>query len=60
MWFPLIFVILLRNGMSSFGLKVIARRGLPLSVKFPYLAVSYAAVRVCIGAPMLFEGIRAS
>jgi multidrug transporter EmrE-like cation transporter len=53
MWFLLMLVILLTNGMSSFGLKVIAAWGLPASVTYPYLTVWYAAGFVCIAAPML-------
>jgi len=53
MWFLLMVVILLTNGMSSFGLKVLAVWGLPSSIKYPYLTLWYAAGLVCIGAPML-------
>jgi multidrug transporter EmrE-like cation transporter len=60
MWFLLMLIILLTNGMSAFGLKVIAGWALPGSVKFPYLAIWYAAGLVCIGVPMLLKGIRLS
>lgn len=58
MWFLLMLVILLTNGMSAFGLKVIAGWGLPGTVKFPYLTVWYAAGLVIIGVPMLLKGVR--
>ena len=43
MWFALMLLILLTNGMSAYGLKVIAEWGLPEATRFPYLAVWYAA-----------------
>lgn len=58
MWFLLMLVILLTNGMSAFGLKVIAGWGLPGTVKFPYLTLWYAAGLVIIGVPMIFKGVR--
>ena len=58
MWFLLMLVILLTNGMSAFGLKVIAGWGLPETVKFPYLTIWYAAGLASIGVPMLFKGLR--
>ncbi len=58
MWFLLMLVILLTNGMSAFGLKVIAAWGLPQSAKFPYLAVWYAAGFACIALPMFIKGGR--
>ncbi len=54
MWFLLMLVILLTNGMSAFGLKVIAAWELPETIKFPYLAVWYAAGLAGLGVPMLF------
>ncbi len=58
MWFLLMLVILLTNGMSAFGLKVIASWGLPRTVKFPYLTIWFAAGLVSIGVPMIFKGVR--
>ena len=58
MWFLLMLVILLTNGMSAFGLKVIAGWGLPVTVKFPYLTVWYAAGLAIIGVPMIIRGVR--
>jgi multidrug transporter EmrE-like cation transporter len=58
MWFLLMLIILLANGMSSFGLKVLADWGLPGTVKFPYLTIWYAAGLAIIGAPMLLKGAR--
>jgi multidrug transporter EmrE-like cation transporter len=58
MWFLLMIIILLTNGMSAFGLKVIAGWALPVSVKFPYLTIWYAAGLASIGAPMVFRGVR--
>lgn len=57
-WFLLMLVILLTNGMSSYGLKVIAAWGLPETDKFPYLTVWYAAGLATIGVPILFQRIR--
>lgn len=56
-WSLLMVIILLTNGMSSFGLKVIATWALPGSNEFPYLTVWYAAGFACIGLPMLIKGI---
>jgi len=58
MWFLLMLVILLTNGMSAFGLKVIAGWALPPSVKFPYLTIWYAAGLTSIGVPMLLKGVK--
>jgi len=58
MWFLLMVVILLTNGMSAFGLKVIAGWGLPASVKYPYLAAWYAGGLAGIALPMLLKGMR--
>jgi len=51
-------VILLSNGMSAFGLKVINAWGLPESAKFPYLTLWYAGGLTVIVVPMLFKRIR--
>jgi len=51
-------VILLTNGMSAFGLKVIAGWALPETVKFPYLTIWYAAGLASIAVPMLIKGLR--
>jgi len=51
-------IILITNGMSAFGLKVLAAWGLPPNIKFPYLTIWYAAGFACIGIPMLLRGIR--
>ena len=58
MWFLLMLVILLTNGMSAFGLKMIAAWGLPESVKYPYLTVWYASGLAAIALPMLWKGMR--
>jgi len=58
MWFLLMLIILLTNGMSAFGLKVIAGWGLPGTIKFPYLTIWYAAGLAIIGVPMLLKGVR--
>lgn len=58
MWFLLMIVILLTNGMSSFGLKMLAGWQLPGGVKFPYLTVWYAAGLASLAVPMLFKGFR--
>lgn len=55
MWFVLMLVMLLANGMSAFGLKVISGWGLPETSKFPYLTVWYAAGFACIAVPMLVK-----
>lgn len=51
-------IILLTNGMSSFGLKVLPAWGLASSIKYPYLTVWYAAGLSSIGIPMLLKGVR--
>ncbi|MGO8816674.1 MAG: hypothetical protein ACLQVG_18715 [Terriglobia bacterium] len=58
MWFLLMLVILLTNGMSAFGLKMIAAWGLPETVKYPYLAAWYAGGLAAIALPMLLKGMR--
>ena len=58
MWFLLMLVILLTNGMSAFGLKMIAGWGLPQSVKYPYLTAWYAAGLLAIALPRLLKGMR--
>ena len=56
MWFLLMLIIFLTNGMSAFGLKVIAAWGLPASTTYPYLTVWYAGGFACIAVPMLVRG----
>jgi hypothetical protein len=51
-------IILLTNGLSSFGLKVIAGWGLPEAIKYPYLTAWYAAGLAIIGIPMYMRGLR--
>jgi len=58
MWLLLMLIILLTNGMSAFGLKVLSAWGLPSSIRFPYLTIWYAAGLVCIGVPMLLKRIK--
>jgi len=58
MWFLLMLVILLTNGMSAFGLKVLAGWALPETVKFPYLTIWYAAGLASIAVPALIKGLR--
>jgi multidrug transporter EmrE-like cation transporter len=58
MWFLLMLLIFLTNGMSAFGLKMIAGWGLPETVKYPYLTAWYAGGLVAIALPMLLKGIR--
>lgn len=57
MWIFLMLIILLTNGMSAFGLKVLAAWGVSPTVKYPYLAIWYAAGLACIGLPMILKGI---
>ena len=57
-WLLLMLIILLTNGMSSFGLKVLSSWGVPDSTKFPYLTVWYASGFVLIAIPMLLKGVR--
>ncbi|MBS1851119.1 MAG: hypothetical protein JST79_09430 [Acidobacteria bacterium] len=58
LWLLLMLVILLTNGMSSFGLRVLSGWGLPADIKFPYLTIWYTAGFACIGIPMLLRGVR--
>jgi multidrug transporter EmrE-like cation transporter len=58
MWFLLMLVILVTNGLSAFGLKLIAGWGLPESVKYPYLTVRYAGGLAAIALPMMLKGLR--
>jgi len=58
MWFLLMLVVLLTNGMSAFGLKMIAGWSLPGTVKYPYLTAWYAAGLASIAIPMLLKGVR--
>jgi multidrug transporter EmrE-like cation transporter len=57
-WLLLMVVVLLANGMSSFGLKMIAGWSLPGTIKYPYLTAWYAAGLVTLVIPMLFRGMR--
>ncbi len=59
MWLILMLIILLTNGMSSFGLKVLPAWGLSSSIQYPYLTVWYAAGLLSIGVPMLVRGLKA-
>lgn len=47
LWLLLMLLILATNGMSAFGLKIIADWGLAKSETFPYLTVWYAAGFFC-------------
>ena len=51
-------VILLTNGMSAYGLKVLAGWALPETIKFPYLTIWYTAGLVSIAVPALIKGLR--
>ena len=56
-WVLLMAVILVTNGMSAFGLKVIAGWGLPESARFPYLTVWYAAGLLSVAVPVVIRGV---
>ena len=58
MWFLLMLVILLTNGMSAFGLKMIAGWRLSETVKYPYLTTWYAGGLAAIALPMILKGMR--
>jgi drug/metabolite transporter (DMT)-like permease len=58
MWFLLMVVILVTNGMSAFGLKMIAAWHLPAGVKYPYLTVWYAAGLAALIGPLFIKGFR--
>jgi len=58
MWFLLMLVILLTNGMSAFGLKMIAGWALPETVKYPYLTVWYAGGLAGVALPMMLRGLK--
>lgn len=58
MWLLLMLIILLTNGMSAFGLKVLSAWGLASSIKFPYLTIWYAAGLLSIGIPMLLKRVK--
>jgi hypothetical protein len=58
LWLLFMLIILVTNGMSAFGLRVLSAWGLPSNSKFPYLTVWYAAGFACIAIPMLLRGIR--
>ena len=51
-------IILLTNGVSAFGLRVLSAWGLPSNTKFPYLTVWYGAGFACIAILMLLRGVR--
>lgn len=51
-------VILLTNGMSAFGLKMIAGWALPETVKYPYLTVWYAGGLAVIAIPLILKGLK--
>jgi len=55
LWALLMLIILVTNGMSAFGLKIIAAWGLSQSVTFPYLTVWYAAGFLCISGLLFFN-----
>jgi len=55
MWFVLMLLILFTNGMSAFGLKVIAAWGFPETSKFPYLTIWYAAGFAGVALPALIR-----
>jgi drug/metabolite transporter (DMT)-like permease len=58
LWLLFMLIILLTNGMSAFGLRVLSAWGLPSNTKFSYLTVWYAAGFACIAIPMLLRGVR--
>jgi drug/metabolite transporter (DMT)-like permease len=58
MWFLLMLAILLTNGMSAYGLKMIAGWALPETVKYPYLTVWYAGGLAGIALPMILKGLK--
>ncbi len=58
MWFLLMLVILITNGMSAYGLKVIAGWADPATLKFPYLCIWYAGGMASILVPMLLKGLK--
>jgi len=58
MWFLQMLVILLTNGMSAFGLKMLAGWAVPESVKYPYLTVWYAGGLAVIALPMILKGLK--
>jgi len=57
-WYLLMVIVLATNGMSAYGLKVIAGWGLPETARFQYLACWYAAGFLAIGVPMALQGVR--
>src|ERR1700721_2985740 len=58
MWFLLMLVILITNGMSAYGLRVIAGWADPTTLKFPYLCIWYAGGMSSILIPMLVTGLK--
>lgn len=57
-WVLLMVIILLTNGISAFGLKVLPAWGLSSSITYPYLTIWYAAALVCAAIPMLLRKVR--
>ena len=57
LWFALMVVILLTNGMSSFGLKMLTAMSLPGDAKFPYLTLWYGAGLVIIALPAVIKRV---
>jgi drug/metabolite transporter (DMT)-like permease len=57
-WIALMAVILVTNGMSAFGLKMIAAWKLPENLQPSYLALWYAAGMFSVAAPGLLRGAR--
>lgn len=57
-WIVLMIVIFLTNGMSAFGLKMIAAWNLPETIQSPYLTLWYATGMAGIAAPGLLKGAR--
>ena len=56
MWFWLMVLILMTNGMGAFGLRVIAGWQLSPAVKFSYLTIWYAAGTATLAVPMWLKG----
>lgn len=57
-WILLMAVILLTNGMSAFGLKMIAAWNLPETLQSPYLTLWYATGMAGIAIPVFLKGVR--
>jgi drug/metabolite transporter (DMT)-like permease len=58
-WALLMLVILATNGMSAFGLKVIAAWGLSKAFTFPYLTVWYGVGFLCLLISIFFHRVTA-